>query len=64
MQQATKVGLKIAKIGQYAVFKCENCGKQVGNWFTGKIGFADCECTLWDGRGRYRTIAELNKPIN
>lgn len=56
---AIKVGVLVATLGQYAVFKCCNCNGPLGNWATGEYTFAECDCTLTKTGSRFRTIAKV-----
>jgi hypothetical protein len=59
MKTAKPFGTEVTILGQYAYIKCDNCHKEVGNWFTGLYGFVDCNCTLHQIGSRYRTLGKL-----
>ena len=64
MKKAKPQGRTLTILGQYAQVECAKCGKENGNWFTGIIGYADCECTLFHIGSKWRTEAKLsNYPI-
>ena len=50
----------IPMLGTYVSVKCKSCNKNVGNWVKGRFGYADCECTLMSGKGKFRTLIELD----
>lgn len=56
-QIAIPIGNFVKGWGQYCHIKCANCGKMNGVWAWCEYVAADCDCTLFEGKGRFRTEA-------
>lgn len=63
MKEEIKIGSFVKNLGQYVHIKCGNCGRMNGVWAYTKYIAADCDCTLWQGKGKYRTEA-FYKPLS
>lgn len=57
-------GAFVSGWGQYVHIKCMNCGKLNGVWAYAEYVAADCDCGLYEGRGRIRTEAHFTPLAN
>lgn len=47
--------LKGTILGEYVRIRCGNCGEWKSTFTHEKYFAVDCDCTLWEGKGRFRT---------
>ena len=63
MKEAELVkGAYVSGWGWYIQVKCDNCGKMNGVWAYTEYVATDCECSLWEGKGKWRTEAHFAIP--
>ena len=55
MKQERSGLLKNTILGEYVRLRCSNCDKWNSTFTHSEYFAVDCDCTLWKGKGRFRT---------